>query len=447
VAEELARGGLVRRGLDPEQLLRRAARGLLELLDHAGSASVGVPRSDGSIYLFRAVRDQPGEFDIVVDIRRSLCGLAMATARSARCDDAWTDEQVDRAAMAAHGLRSSLYVPLVHAGRVVGVLAAGSPLPHAFTDGDLRRAEAVASVVAIIVATSEALTKLVNNVAGTRGSESTWVDAAEIEAVTGFVTSLVDPGLAELGRVRRAVEAVLAEGGPAIWVQPVFSLADRSVVGVEALARFPGRPPRGPDRWFADALRVGLGVELELAAARQALALLGRLPAGVALAVNVGPLTLQDERFAELVGRVEGERVVVELTEHQAVNDYPGLGEAVARLRRFGARLSVDDAGAGYASFAHVLELRPDMVKLDRSLIRRIDRDGLRRDLATALVGFAHRAGASVVAEGLETAGELAVVETLGVEFGQGYYLARPAPLDDQAGLGLAPGDRAPGPS
>jgi EAL domain-containing protein (putative c-di-GMP-specific phosphodiesterase class I) len=140
-------------------------------------------------------------------------------------------------------------------------------------------------------------------------------------------------------------------------------------------------------------------------------------------------VTLRDERFAELVGQVEAERVVVELTEHLRVDDYAGLGEAVARLRRYGARLSVDDAGAGYASFSHVLELRPDMVKLDRSLVRRIDRDGLRRDLAASLVGFAHRAGALVVAEGLETAAELATVEALGVEYGQGYYLARPGPL------------------
>jgi EAL domain-containing protein (putative c-di-GMP-specific phosphodiesterase class I) len=427
----VAEGAMGRRGLDPEQLVRRASRGLLELLDHAGSASVGLPRPDGTVYLFRTIRDREGDFDIVVDVRQSLCGWAMATGRSAICEDARSDPNVDRAIMAANGLRSSLYVPLMHAGKVVGVLAAGSPSPKAFNETDLRRAEAVASVVATVVATSEALTKLVSDFSTPGHRAGLRVDAAEIEAVGAFVTSLVDPGLAELGRRRLAIEAVLAEGGPTMVVQPIFELRGRSVVGVEALARFPTRPVRPPDRWFTEAERVGLGADLELAAARRALALLAELPPAVALAVNVGPVTLRDERFAELVGRVEAERVVVELTEHLRVDDYAGLGEAVARLRRYGARLSVDDAGAGYASFSHVLELRPDMVKLDRSLVRRIDRDGLRRDLAASLVGFAHRAGALVVAEGLETAGELATVEALGVEYGQGYYLARPGSLGE----------------
>ena len=120
---------------------------------------------------------------------------------------------------------------------------------------------------------------------------------------------------------------------------------------------------------------------------------------------------------------------MLELTEHAGIADYNELAEALAPLRESGVRLSVDDAGAGFASLRHILNLRPDIIKLDIGLIRGIDADPARRALASALVGFAAEIGAVIVAEGIETPDELATLCALRVTYGQGYHLARPGGL------------------
>jgi EAL domain-containing protein (putative c-di-GMP-specific phosphodiesterase class I) len=117
----------------------------------------------------------------------------------------------------------------------------------------------------------------------------------------------------------------------------------------------------------------------------------------------------------------------VELTEHSAVEDYDALEGALRPLREVGLRIAVDDAGAGYATFRHILRLQPDFIKLDRSLISGIDGDPARRALAGAVVAFAREMRGVVVAEGIERSGELAVLLGLGVDAGQGYLLGRPS--------------------
>jgi EAL domain-containing protein (putative c-di-GMP-specific phosphodiesterase class I) len=117
----------------------------------------------------------------------------------------------------------------------------------------------------------------------------------------------------------------------------------------------------------------------------------------------------------------------VELTEHTAVEDYDALDAALRPLREDGLRIAVDDAGAGYATFRHILRLAPDVIKLDRSLISGIDVDPARRALAGAVVAFAGEVRATVVAEGIEQSAELTVVLDLGVDAGQGYLFSRPS--------------------
>jgi EAL domain-containing protein (putative c-di-GMP-specific phosphodiesterase class I) len=125
--------------------------------------------------------------------------------------------------------------------------------------------------------------------------------------------------------------------------------------------------------------------------------------------------------------------VVLELTEHAPVHDYPRLLGAVRALRDTNVRVAIDDVGAGYASFRHLLNLRPDVLKIDISLCRFIERDRARQVLAEGLVSFGRELGATVVAEGIETGDELEAVRKLGVDSAQGYFLGRPAspPLDD----------------
>jgi EAL domain-containing protein (putative c-di-GMP-specific phosphodiesterase class I) len=226
-------------------------------------------------------------------------------------------------------------------------------------------------------------------------------------------------------RVRRA----LAEAGLGIAFQPIVDLRSRRVVGVEALARFAAPPPRGPDRWFAEAAGVGLGVELELAAIRAAMAQLDLVPDGAYLSVNASPETLMDPRLGALLGPLPVHRVVVEVTEHARVEDYDRLAGAISGLRGGGLRLAVDDAGAGFASLRHIVQLAPDVIKLDISLTAGVDHHPGRRALAAALTAFAHQTGASLVAEGVESEAEVATLLSLGVDHGQGFHLARPGPL------------------
>ncbi len=211
--------------------------------------------------------------------------------------------------------------------------------------------------------------------------------------------------------------------------QPVVDIRTGQVVGAEALARFNTQPYRSPDEWFADAWTAGAGLQLEMHAIERALSVLDSFPPDVYIAVNTAPATLCSAALFNLLRALPPGRVVVELTEHARVDDYDALIAAVARLRAIGARLSVDDAGAGFSSFQHVLRLQPNVIKLDRSLTTKIDESPIRAALAAALVTFAESLGAQICAEGIETEAELVALQKLGVSYGQGYFLARPGPL------------------
>jgi EAL domain-containing protein (putative c-di-GMP-specific phosphodiesterase class I) len=225
------------------------------------------------------------------------------------------------------------------------------------------------------------------------------------------------------------LERVLADGLLSMVFQPIIDLVDGTVVGVEALARFATEPVRSPDVWFQEAGRIGRAVDLELAAVSAALEQLDQLPAGLFLAVNVSAETLVSRRLHDLLATVPGQQVVLELTEHSPVEDYQDLLAALDPLRRRGVRVAVDDTGAGYAGLHHLLQVRPDVVKLDLALTRGIDTDPARRALATGLVAFAREIGAVVVAEGIENDVELGTLRTLEIGWGQGYHLSRPARL------------------
>jgi PAS domain S-box-containing protein len=226
-----------------------------------------------------------------------------------------------------------------------------------------------------------------------------------------------------------AVRQLLDAGGPAMVFQPIVELATGKAIGAEALARFPGQPYRPPNEWFADAAEAGLGSELELAAIGTALAELDRLPAGTYLSLNASPSTVISPELHTMLRGGIASRVVIELTEHASVEDYAPLTEALDALRAMGARLAVDDAGSGFSSLQHILNLRPDIIKLDRALVEGIDHDPARRALAGALMTFGAEIGAQVVAEGIENRREQTVLRRLGLRYGQGFHLGRPAPL------------------
>jgi EAL domain-containing protein (putative c-di-GMP-specific phosphodiesterase class I) len=223
------------------------------------------------------------------------------------------------------------------------------------------------------------------------------------------------------------VRGFAANGLPMAF-QPVFELEGGGRVAVEALARFPGPPSQPPAAWFDRAEELKLLTKLELACVRSALACLDEVPDGVRLSINVSPTTAMTTELAELIEPV-GDRIIIELTEHAPVDDYGPLKESIGQLRRSGVRIAVDDVGAGFASLRHVLLLEPDIVKLDLSLTREIETDSTSHALASALVTFCRRIGATVVAEGIESHAVLTLLRKLGVRQGQGYYLGCPGPL------------------
>lgn len=212
--------------------------------------------------------------------------------------------------------------------------------------------------------------------------------------------------------------------------QPIVDLRTGQAVGVEALARFAQQPIRPPDAWFAEAASLGLGIELELTALDLALEQLDRLPSGLYLSLNASVETIMSERFRSTLSDVPAERIVLELTEHTPIVDYGEFEQCIRNLRSQGVRLAVDDAGAGFSSFRHILDLQPDVIKLDIGLIHGIDRDPARQSLGRALLTFAlETSGTTIVAEGIETEGELETLRALGCPSGQGFLLGRPSRL------------------
>jgi PAS domain S-box-containing protein len=209
--------------------------------------------------------------------------------------------------------------------------------------------------------------------------------------------------------------------------QPIVDLSTGAAVGYEALTRF--SDGCRPDLMFATALECGLGIKLETATLAAALDGARRLPPRTWLSLNVSPPLLAD---VETLGATLGLRarpLVLEITEHETIEAYGPLRDGVLRLGP-DVRLAVDDAGAGVANFHHLVELRPNFVKIDVSLVRGVDTDVSRQAVVAGILHFAAAANCQVIAEGIETVAELAMVSELGVTLGQGYLLGRPAPAE-----------------
>ncbi len=304
-----------------------------------------------------------------------------------------------RARFASLGVRSVAFAPIVFDGRLIGLLAAGA---------DASRAELLPRVPALV-------------------------------EFAALASSLLGPGLrrrsqraAERARVRDVIET---QAYSTVF-QPIVEMTSGQVLGYEALTRFDDGTP--PDRVFREASDAGMGIDLKCATIEAALAASAPLPTGTFLDINVSPdMVLAGEPLHSLLRRSRT-RVVLEITEHVGVDDYGALRKALADLGT-DVRFAVDDAGAGFASLRHILELAPSHVKLDRALVTRIDTDPARQALVAGLVHFAGEIGAMLIAEGVETRGERDTLLRLGVQVGQGYLLGRPAPAEPAVRKGAKP--------
>ncbi|HEU0235266.1 MAG TPA: EAL domain-containing protein, partial [Candidatus Limnocylindrales bacterium] len=212
--------------------------------------------------------------------------------------------------------------------------------------------------------------------------------------------------------------------------QPVVELGSGAVVGYEALTRF--TDGTRPDLRFADAVAVGMGADLERATLGTAFEAAGPLPASAWLSVNVSPSVILDGQTLPALLDRWAWLTVLEVTEHEPIGDYEAFRHALAALGPR-ARLAVDDAGAGFSGLRHILELRPQFVKLDIELVRNVDRDPARQALIAGMAHFAAQADVTLLAEGVETDAERRSLRTLGVSLGQGFLFGRPAPAEELA--------------
>jgi PAS domain S-box-containing protein len=224
---------------------------------------------------------------------------------------------------------------------------------------------------------------------------------------------------------RSQLARIIANGEFHPVFQPVVRLGDGTVVGFEALTRFDDGTP--PDRRFAMAEAVEMGAELEAATMRAALLAAAELPARAWVSVNVSPTRLADSRLLRLSAVAKRRPLVLEITERLAIEDYAAARDALDRVTG-SVDVAVDDAGAGFSSLRHIIELRPRYVKLDLHLVRGVEGDPARQALIAGMVYFARDTGCLLIAEGVEKAAERDTLRRLGVPFGQGFLFGRPAP-------------------
>ncbi len=274
------------------------------------------------------------------------------------------------------------------------------------------------------------------DIVGAIGRAARGQTSVSTEVMAGVVDELAtqlrraERSTLELEERRERIRNLVDRRAFSLVYQPILRLSSREVVGFEALARFPQEPVRTPDVWFREAADVGLDLDLQVAATRMALEGLDLLPGDAYVSLNLSHRAAISERLIEAFDDAPLRRIVVEITEHEPVDDYEALASALERLRGRGARIAIDDAGAGFASLRHTLRLDPDVIKLDISLTRGIDGDRGKRALAKALISFAQEMRMDIVAEGIETEAELETLLALGAGLGQGFFLARPAPID-----------------
>jgi EAL domain-containing protein (putative c-di-GMP-specific phosphodiesterase class I) len=234
--------------------------------------------------------------------------------------------------------------------------------------------------------------------------------------------------------LREGIQSILADNLLLTAFQPVHALPTGEVISVEALTRFVGEDGAGADVWFSEAAAAGLGTELEIAALRCALTAAHDVPEDLSVAFNLTPGTAGDPRVRNLLAAASlaPDRVIIEFTGSLEGADGHYGSDGLGPLRALGLRLALSASGAASVSLDRIEKLRPDIIKLDRHLIEGIENDEGQKIRARAVVELAREMGADVIAEGIETAGELEQVKVLEVSAAQGYLLGRPSvhPLD-----------------
>jgi EAL domain-containing protein (putative c-di-GMP-specific phosphodiesterase class I) len=413
---------------DPRALIDRVLVESLTLIPSAEGSVVELAEDDMLRYEW-ASGVLAAHAGLRLPMSGSLSGQSVRLGATLRCDDAEVDTRVDRDACRRVAARSMVCVPLRCGERCVGVLKVASAQPSAFSDRDVATLAGLASFIGAVVTAAAQLGEVAGEwhaLSDPLGDDG----ERDVPGMAAFIANVLRPGVIPDLEAAHRVQAALRNRSFRIVHQPIIGLGTGEVVASEALSRFTSDPSRTPDEWFRDAWRVGLGPELECATAAAALRDLDRLPSACRLAINVSPGIVERAELTSMLAAVDLSRVVLEITEHVEVEDFEQTRRLLRPLRDEGVRVAMDDAGSGFSGLSRMIELAPDIIKLDRAIIDGIDLDPVRRSLATAIVAFARDVGAVVVAEGVETEDQLNAVCALGIEQAQGYFLGRPGPAE-----------------
>jgi EAL domain-containing protein (putative c-di-GMP-specific phosphodiesterase class I) len=391
-------------GPDPQDVVDAITYRAQELTRSAGAV---LEIRDGEQMRYWSASGIAGnQVGMMLPVQGSLSGRCLEEGRVLRCDDSETDPRVNRDACRSVGLRSMLVAPLYFRRQAVGVLKVVSTTPGAYGDTDQRTLDQLSTLVAASLYKA--------------------IEHAQMRAALEHRKGQGDRERLQSREGRARLEAVLEGEQLAAALQPIVRLADGKVVGYEALARFPVEYDMSTGRWFEEAARHGMSVQLELAAARVALGHLARIPDDAYLALNASPETVCSDALKSMLTACQPQRLVLEITEHTPVEDYGQLNACLSALQALGVRIAVDDTGAGFSSLRHVLRLAPDIIKLDFTLVREVDQRPRMQALIAALLTFARGTQAELVAEGVETPEQLETLRQLGVPYAQGYHLGYP---------------------
>lgn len=407
-----AHGEILKAGLDPFRVVEVVAARAQELTQSDGAV---VEIVDGEHLVHWAVSGcLKGLSGLRVSTNGSLSGLSARTGSVLRCEDSETDPRVDLDLCRRMGVRSMLVAPLPYDGAVIGVLKVVSSQVSAFAADDVRTLE------------------LLNELIGASLAHA--VHHASLEADLNSRIAADRLVREEDAAGRERILAIIRDESFDFVFQPIVDLRSGHPHAFEALVRFSGPPYRPPGYWLGGAAKAGLALELELALVRKALRSLARVPAQIALAINVSPPTAMSDELEALCLAADPARIVLEITEHSRVDEYGPLHERIRELRRVGIRFAIDDAGAGFSSLRHVLRLEPDLIKLDDSITRNLDSLPGNQNLFSAMLTFARGTSAALIAEGVETEAELDTLKRIGIPLAQGHCLGRPGPLPTAEG-------------
>jgi EAL domain-containing protein (putative c-di-GMP-specific phosphodiesterase class I) len=408
--------------VDPSSLMVRVADQACAFAASADGAAINLLRaSDNSYVTVSASGVLEPALGFVIAKNQSLQGIAARQRRPIVVGDAHIDGRLSRHVRAINkqwGTRSWAMIPLTHKNTAIGSLMLAAADPGAFTENDIEPMVTASDFVSALIGSQfELSTQLTNVITGGHGRGQGAFTAR-------FVASVMMPEALEAEAHQIRLDALLEQPQVlGVAFQPIVQLTSRGIIAYEGLARFPASMEGTPAQWFSTARRLGRSLDLEGAALRAVLAAARGLPRDVPVAVNLSPKALLEPAIHHQL-LAQDRRLIVEITEHEPFPD--DLSTALTGLRERGIQVAVDDAGAGYANFTQLLRLRPDIIKIDGELIAGIDNDAAKRAIATSLTSLAAELDATIVAEAVETAGQVRTLMGLGIDYGQGFHLGRP---------------------